>query len=305
MMQSLSGSPHSWDGCPAYLLGQAQRLREQILEAVVGVLEQPSITSVPLQRSVALRRCRPVLDKPVGPVHHGWLAAVTCVCRIPRATRHEGMPIARNDVVNEIVMPIIARLLSIGGLVQASSAQEAKPTESQSDCSIERSLHEVFLRLDHRESNGRMLLNGVVENILNGDGLLFTGVFEGSENGQVAGSEILDCRSLRARGEHTHVAVHDHSCLCVLEVVEQIIRPSHGAESSCRRSRYHEVGQSLVEISFGPINSILGVGVTVLWPTTQCAVRDERASIAVGRGNEGPISEAIVGAIFSDSWSRF
>merc|ERR1719203_431731 len=267
--------PHHWAAImkqtPHLLARHAQCLREQILEAIPGVPEETSTSSIPHQRSIAFGRCL-VLDEPIGPVDHGWLAPIACVGRIPRVPRHECVRTAINNIVNEIGMPVEIPLDIVRGLIEGRSTQEGESAERKSDCSVKCSLHCVLLWLDHRECHSGMLLNGEVEHILNGDFLPLTCISEVGEYRQIAASEVLDRRSLCARGEHTHVAVHYHCCLVVLKGGQQGIGPSHGTESSCRRSCDREVGQVLIQVPLSPLNCIISVHVAILPFPAQSAV---------------------------------
>merc|ERR1719150_966520 len=83
------------------LPGYLQRLRKQVPEAIPGVPEKPTISSVPQQITVALGRCL-VVDEPIGPIHHRWLAPVASVGRIPRRTGHERVGAPIDNIGDEV-----------------------------------------------------------------------------------------------------------------------------------------------------------------------------------------------------------
>merc|ERR1719150_886795 len=110
------------------LPGYLQRLRKQVLEAIPGVPEKPTASSVPHQITVALGRCL-VVDEPIGPIHHRRLAPVARVSRVPRRTGHERVSATINNIGDEIGMSVEPALDVIRGLIQSRSAQERESAE--------------------------------------------------------------------------------------------------------------------------------------------------------------------------------
>merc|ERR1719277_203551 len=278
-----------------------QSLRVQRIVAIPRVPEHHIVASIPLQASITGGLHRLMLDESIRPVCKGGLTAISqepcepCHCGlIIEVHLQECVKRSIHIVPDEIVVPVVPLHLIVGLLVENDRVDvEVEIEVRECDRSIEQPLHDVPLRLNHGEGNSGMHRYGVVEHILDIGRFGFALIFEICKDGQTASSEVFDGGALCAVWKHAHVAVNDRRRLAVLEGGEQLMSPSHGSQSTCRRSSEDEIRQGLVKVPFRPIGRETGVLVAILRLSEQRGVCDKSAPVAIRGADQGVIPEQV------------